>query len=428
MPRLDTTIYGYSPLIMYLGNWTQQASNKAAGGSWFQTETQDASATLEFHGTNVTVYASKNDNHGNFTISLDGNDYTINGFAEWPGIYKIPIFSSPILKQGSHILTITNSNWTFLDIDWITWSSEVGPPGNSSLLQETMVDDADPAFTYFPHGAWDMNPPDFANFSGGTGHSTAQDQASVNYTFNGDAVSLYGTTGPQNSQYMVQRDDQPSRTFVATRAIFSSQTLLYYGDNFGLGNHTLTLINQTPDKLLEIDYVVVHTVNIPTSSSASSTPTVSHGRPTFSSNTPSPQTKLPASAIISIAVAAIVFVFLLAALWFLLRRNKTLWMRLQRGYMVQSQFDSFSPQSSFASPAPVTRALPAVAQSKGAYISADGDDSFKPPTLNRAVTAESHLSASTLVADNGSYLSTVIRQPVHTKKVSIKQSFFLVFM
>jgi hypothetical protein len=74
----------------------------------------------------------------------------------------------------------------------------------------------------------------------------------------GDAVSIYGTTGPNNSQYSVQRPGRPPQELTATRDIAASNVLLYFGDQFGAGNHTITLVNEAPG-LFQIDYAVVHT-------------------------------------------------------------------------------------------------------------------------------------------------------------------------
>lgn len=86
---------------------------------------------------------------------------------------------------------------------------------------------------------------------------------------------------------------------------------------------------------------------------------------------------------------------------FLLQRNKTLWYRLQRGYKVQSQFDAGTPPNGSVTPLPFS-APPPPMRSKSYLLQRDDDDDFEAEPLNRAVTVESHLTASTLVADPGS--------------------------
>jgi hypothetical protein len=83
-------------------------------------------------------------------------------------------------------------------------------------------------------------------------------------------------------------------------------------------------------------------------------------------------------------------------------------MRLQRGYMVQSQFDS---RGSASESTPLTYNTPPPARSKAVYqlANTDADDSFDPQPVNRANTNESHLSASTLVAEHGSVMTQASR-------------------
>lgn len=41
---------------------------------------------------------------------------------------------------------------------------------------------------------------------------------------------------------------------------FTPQVLLYYADNIGWGNHTLTLTNQAKSGNMQIDHAIVHTL------------------------------------------------------------------------------------------------------------------------------------------------------------------------
>ncbi|KAJ7132348.1 hypothetical protein C8R44DRAFT_773842 [Mycena epipterygia] len=409
---LNVTIDDSSPLIQYgpPGAWTQNGSDDAFGGSYTSTYTQYASATLRFEGTWIRVNGSRNSAHGAYNITLDGiSQSPLNGFTQNPTSFQNSIFESP-LQSGPHTLTISNADWQTLDIDSITWTCGVGPQNDSeSTMQTNTYDDPDSAFTYSPHGSWDMNPPNLGDFSEKTAHSTSVVNASVNFTFSGDAVGIYGTTGPNNSQFTVQRPDQPPRGFNATRDMFSSQVLLYFGNGFeGTGNHTITLVNQNPG-LFQIDYAVVHTANSLPSSSASTPSSTASPTPTgpivIPGDTDTDSKGLPAGAIVAIAVVALAIALLIGAIWFLLRRNKTLWIRVQRGYMVQSQFDAGTPPNGIT-PLPYS-ASPPTARSKATYFPVNDDESFEARPLDRAITMQSQ--ASTLVADNGSMMTQIGR-------------------
>jgi hypothetical protein len=94
------------------------------------------------------------------------------------------------------------------------------------------------------------------------------------------------------------------------------------------------------------------------------------------------------------------------------RRNRTLWNRLQRGYMVQSQFDSMSPSfdsgyhvatSSKSSRTGSDFLAQASQQELGHSRSMSEMPMIRPPAL-RPLSLVSNLSssASTLVAEDGS--------------------------
>ncbi|KAJ7493207.1 hypothetical protein B0H11DRAFT_1718206 [Mycena galericulata] len=262
----NVTIDDVSPLISYdpPGYWTQNSSVDAYGGSYTSTFYPNASASFEFDGTSITVTGSKGSWHGTYSVSLDGYIKAFNGSAKSDS-FKAIIFSSGTLMEGHHSLQIMNTDptWLNLDIDSITWTCVLGNDSvSTSPLQSTTVDDSDPAFSYLPHGGWDLNPSNIASFSNKTGHSISLPQASVNLTFSstGDAVSIYGTTGPGNSPYSIQRAGEPPKELSATRTMNSSQVLLYFGSDFGPGNHTVTMVNEAHG-LFQIDYAVVHAVD-----------------------------------------------------------------------------------------------------------------------------------------------------------------------
>jgi hypothetical protein len=418
---LNTTIDDASPLINYQpdGFWTQSVSNEALAGGYTNTTWQNASATFQFWGTWVMVTGSKNDYHGGYTVELDGFKYPLNGSEPYPGEWKAPLFVSEHLADDElHTLTITNDEWLTLDIDSITWTCDVGERNaTNSPLQNTTVDDGEGAFSWFPQGAWGMNPSNLTMFSQETGHSTSQVNASVNYTFIGDAVSIYGSAGPGHSSYSVWPPHRSAQEFDASRDTFSPQVLLYFGDGFGPGNHTVTLKNEGSG-LFQVDYAVVHTAVVQTANTLSLSPTsvippTSTGPPALITGTvtippDSIHRGLSAGIIAAITLTALLFVFLIAALLFLLQRNKTLWDRVQRGYKVQSQFDVGSPPNGSVSPLPFTAAPPPM-RSKANLRQDNDDDDFEAQPLNRAYTTESHLTASTLVADAGSNTTRVGR-------------------
>ncbi|CAK5267184.1 unnamed protein product [Mycena citricolor] len=394
----DVVIDDTSPLLTYNGgHWSQNQSSDAYGASYTMTTWQNDSVQLTFEGTKVLVNGSRSTFGSNFTVNLDGKPdllsaQTTSGFQS----FSTTIYDSGVLVPGQHTLEIINDSWDTLDIDSITYSCSIKHHGDeTSELSTTTVDDTSSAFTYLPHGAWDVSSPNLPSFKYATGHSINLANASVNFTFSGDAVSIYGTTGPNHARYSVLRENRPTLSYSATKDLYSAQVLLYFGSGFGEGNHTVTLVTDEPG-MFEMDYATVHSSSSllsPLQVSSSSLPQPSQtGMPIIPTNPPPPQQKLDASAVAVIVVAAALFVLLVAAVFFLLRRNKNLWVILERG--VHSPFD--------ASVAPWRMSLgPRRAAKRATYVPVDDDESFESPPVRRD-TVNSTATASTLVADAGS--------------------------
>ncbi|KAJ7312860.1 hypothetical protein DFH08DRAFT_717257 [Mycena albidolilacea] len=131
MPSANFTIDDTSPLIQYAGIW--RAGNDtgdplghlrvalvAVPLVWTYT-------TFTFNGTQVYVYGAKRDNHGPYSITLDGTTVTFDGFSStalWT-----TLFVSDALTEGLHTVTVTNqmrkSTNAYLDIDYA--SSRICP-------------------------------------------------------------------------------------------------------------------------------------------------------------------------------------------------------------------------------------------------------------------------------------------------------------
>lgn len=75
----------------------------------------------------------------------------------------------------------------------------------------------------------------------------------------GQAVSIYGTSGPTSAIYAVQIDGGSASTYNATKQASGPHMLLYYADNLGAGTHNLTITHQssTGNLSLFINYAQV---------------------------------------------------------------------------------------------------------------------------------------------------------------------------
>lgn len=311
MPRFNTTIEDYSPLISFDANWSAGSSsdskaNLYSDSSFTLTQADGASASFGFNGTRVAVFGSKRQNHGFFQVAVDGNVVSVvTGQVPDPGQFQVPLFSSGLLSEGFHTVKVTNQGATFLDIDFITYESSVG--GDTEQLVVNTIQDTDPAFTYLPLRSWGTNVPNIGTYSGSSGHGTATPGAFMTYNFRGEGVSLYGPVGPAGSPFSVSLDGGLPITYSANKQFYQPQVLLYTATNLGPGDHSIKMEYQPsqPGQIFAIDYANVFTTSAQNSRQSSAS-----------------KSALSGAAVAGIIISLVFILFLVAGLLFFLRRRK----------------------------------------------------------------------------------------------------------
>ncbi|KAJ3852152.1 hypothetical protein EV368DRAFT_65159 [Lentinula lateritia] len=360
---LNTTIDDSSPLISYepVEGWKPYGPEDLTGlnstgyyqGSFTSTWNANAFATFQFNGTSLSIYGGRRKAYGNFTVTLDDINSTLSSYS--PNVQDSPslLFNAQV-QQGWHTVKISNDGTTGFDIDSISWTSEMG--NASSTSDPSSFDNSPPSITYTdnmsefswaPTAAWRRNS------ESSNGRSTSSIGASMNFTFEvRQAISLSGPIGPNfTSSYSVALDGSSPRDFSANR--ITSTAILYYADNLGPGEHTVTIINHGVGNATDItrrttdsntqNCFGIYQAQVWKGEFEVVTPT--------SNDT---NVGISAGAIVGISIGSVAFVILLVLLLLLNRRNKTLWARLQKGYMVQSQFDPSSGALTRPSTPPMT--------------------------------------------------------------------------
>ncbi|KAJ7189680.1 hypothetical protein GGX14DRAFT_408611 [Mycena pura] len=245
MPSFVHKIDVNSPLIQYQGPWIRGGSKADPRGPDADPEQPKydqetfvfcfpgniCSATLNFNGTEIHVVGAFRANSGPVQVQLDGESF--GPFAPTP-------------DERIH--------------------------NNSSV-----------AFVYAPSDAWSTDMSRLPGFDDGTGHSTFnRADATVNFSFMGDRIALYGAIGGQAAPFTAQVDNGPIRSLTEMQSISDEATedylpnqLIYYADSLGAGNHTIFLKSQSssPSQTLSIDYALVDG-NDNTASSTSSSPSL----------------------------------------------------------------------------------------------------------------------------------------------------------
>ncbi|KAJ3930124.1 MAG: hypothetical protein NXY57DRAFT_1088163 [Lentinula lateritia] len=360
---LNTTIDDSSPLISYapVEGWKAYGPDDLDGlnstgyyqGSFTSTWNVNAFATFQFNGTSLSIFGGKRKAYGNFTVTLDDVNFTLSSYS--PNVQDSPslLFNAQV-QQGWHKVKISNDGTTGFDIDSISWTSGMGNASSSS--DPSSFDNSPPSITYTddmsefswaPAAAWRRNS------ESSNGRTTSSVGASMNFTFEhylrsspicqnnqsdflGQAISLSGPIGPNfTSSYSVALDGSTPRAFSANR--ITSTAILYYADNLGPGEHTVTIINHGVSNATDITRRTTdsNTQNCFGIYQAQ----VWKGEEVVTPTSNDTNVEISTGAIVGISIGSVAFVALLVLLLLLNRRNKTLWARLQKGYMVQSQFD-----------------------------------------------------------------------------------------
>lgn len=313
MPSLTTTIDDSSPIFQWLpsSSWYAALSghDNSTSSYYMSTSTfsnsSNANVTFTFAGHSIQVYGRKTEKHGFYQVQIDDKVYPqIDGSGSPQGLRQL-LFSEDGLGEGVHSVIMKNLDDTkLLAIDYVTWQSYIGKPDSKDELTVKTVQDTNPDIKY--QGSWRTDPSNLGTFFGGTGHVSTEAGSSLQYSFTGGAIALFGPSGPRGASYSVQLDNEAPQNFSFYSPQDIPQSTLYFRGGLSTGKRTLkvTYTGSASDENgnLAIDYMNVFTTNTIES---------------LASNRLSP------SAIAAITVGTFAFILLfLLSLYYCLRQEK----------------------------------------------------------------------------------------------------------
>ncbi|KAF8817154.1 hypothetical protein BYT27DRAFT_7237607 [Phlegmacium glaucopus] len=332
-----------SPLIVYSsGQWTEGSPTEdpfAANydGSFRVTQTNGATATLNFLASGISLFGALRDNHGNYTVNLDQDPQTTaTGFSK-VNMFKQPLFQAAGLAYTYHQVTITNvvePTGPFFDLDFVTIERHIGLP-NDQVLQETLDDASSSSITYSPQGSW--SPISSSSALQNTLHQTTVAQAQVTIQFQGCCIELYGHY--TNARYTVTLDTQAPVAFQGLAVDLTPEqqhpkTLLYLMDGLSEDSHNVTITNSDSNvaRPFYFDYAVVWTTKTFTNATGSgaggsgnSTGTGVSGNSTGTGgsgdSTGTSKSKTPIAPIVGGIIGGLLVLAILATVAFFLRRR-----------------------------------------------------------------------------------------------------------
>ncbi|KAF8706823.1 hypothetical protein RHS03_04522, partial [Rhizoctonia solani] len=247
MPLYNITIDDISALIEYTPAgrpWTDSPTSDQElhnywDGTYHSSDRFGARASFRFQGTAVWLYAAKRSRHGPFEILLDGQKvYDGDGYSASP-LYDQVMYNATDLAPTWHNLTCINSdptNQTFTEVDYIRWTT---------VMPETLAESLGTTIPYSPNNMSYSSLSAWTEDAVGSNPSmaTTTDGASVNITFNGNGIELYGRTGPSFGWFSAQVDELEELRFNANSEQ-THNTLLFRQDNLTSGSHNLIVTNR----------------------------------------------------------------------------------------------------------------------------------------------------------------------------------------
>ncbi|GLB40834.1 hypothetical protein LshimejAT787_0900490 [Lyophyllum shimeji] len=266
---LEITIDDISPLVDFQPweAWAHTNSSTDPIGSQYYAETftrtqqVGATASFTFKGTSVTIYGGKGAQHGNYTVTIDGDTSTASGFSP-TAQYQAILATVDGLEYMTHTRTLTNTQFTFLDIDFITWTSSVSS-SKSGPISKRLADDADEEFKYIPTSVWSNKPAGLNRFFSSTWHTTSSSGALVHYKFTVSPLTETQSRCAVTQNFAglrLQLDGQSPKSYQGRKATYAPQTLLFHASDLGHGNHTVVITN-SEDAVLEVDSAMLYRVD-----------------------------------------------------------------------------------------------------------------------------------------------------------------------
>ncbi|EJD42535.1 hypothetical protein AURDEDRAFT_185960 [Auricularia subglabra TFB-10046 SS5] len=349
--KVSIRIDNVSPLIQYDGDWRTGSvtadpyhNEYSDGGTFTVTQSNAASATINFNGTGISVYGAKRSNHNFYNVSLDRITTRLDGQSKDSETFRQTLFSATSLTNGPHTLVIRDDSNTkdlrqsYFDIDWVVIDTVVDG-ANSVHVEHT-----DSAFEY--DGQWTTLPPQVGDFSQQNGHSTVDEDASVTFRFTGSAVDIRGLVCSSCGDYYVALDGGPRVTYSAYNDFWTKpQTLLYMARGLSEGAHEVTLTNlgrgQTPGAMrLSVGFAFVYGTDpagIPSNRSSATASAQTHNTSSTSQNKDdaSSTSGVPVGAVVGAVLGGLSLVVLgLALILHLLRKRRHLETRLSQPYII----------------------------------------------------------------------------------------------
>jgi len=173
----------------YAGTWTQAtADNQSYGKTYASSTAQNSYVEFTFTGTGVRLYGQRAVDHGKMTVTINGvNPVQIDNYAPVTAYayidHRAKLFEKKGLPPGTYVVraTVDSNDGKKIALDWAEGLVETAPVNIDT-------NGSTPSLVYT--GTWTHSAD--AAYYNGTKSVASANNASVEFTFTGTAVKLFG--------------------------------------------------------------------------------------------------------------------------------------------------------------------------------------------------------------------------------------------
>lgn len=112
-----------STAISYTGSWQNSNPGGCLAGTCHNVQGTGAQAKLTFSGTGVSLSGITGSDQGAIDVKIDGVDYGTVSLYNSVRTVGVPVFTAYGLSGGSHTITVTATNSSWVSVDGITVSA-----------------------------------------------------------------------------------------------------------------------------------------------------------------------------------------------------------------------------------------------------------------------------------------------------------------
>ncbi|OCF77261.1 hypothetical protein I204_01247 [Kwoniella mangroviensis CBS 8886] len=239
------------------------------------SRSQNDSVFLMFNGTGITVYGSKNSDHGMYAIQLDGmNMTTSDGYSATPSFQQILYSVDNLSSTQVHTLIITNvpspaevgsnSTKSSFELDFAVIKT-----ATTGTIYTSIIDDASSVITYTGSN-WVRGTPSDDYY--GTTRMVSKDSGDfMKFSFSGTSAELYGAVNWDHGNYSVIIDGIQSQNNIFNGSFYGlrPKTSLFMINNLPEGHHEIIVTNLgqgAKGNYFDFDYAVINSTVAPSSS------------------------------------------------------------------------------------------------------------------------------------------------------------------